>query len=79
MTVLYLHANRLRGPLPAALAALTRLRYLRVDGNAITGVLPPQLARLRLSDVRFGDNAWCHARTRIQAMQRYLYFNSAVP
>ncbi len=38
--------NFLVGPLPASLGALPRLQTLRVDGNQLSGALPPSLAAI---------------------------------
>ena len=40
--------NRLRGPLPAALALLTQLQTLRLSGNALSHTLPTALGQLTL-------------------------------
>ncbi|MFO7681211.1 MAG: leucine-rich repeat domain-containing protein [Chloroflexota bacterium] len=43
---LALFFNNLQGQLPAALAALPRLRVLDLHNNAITGSIPPEIGRL---------------------------------
>ena len=56
--------NGLAGRLPAELARLTELRELRVGDNPqLTGILPPTLTELELTDLHYAGTGLCSADT----------------
>ena len=59
-----LYQNRLAGAIPASLGRLSRLKYLRLQGNdGLTGPIPPELGDL--SELQTLILKWNHLRTTI--------------
>lgn len=63
VTSLDLSSNGLRGPLPAAVAELSRLRVLRVGDNPLSGPIPQLFKDLALEEFRFGGTELCVPRS----------------
>lgn len=57
LTVLYLHNNNLRGPLPPELSNWTAIEYLALQKNGISGTLPAAWSKMKnLKKLRLYEN-----------------------
>ncbi|CAB9526077.1 leucine Rich Repeat [Seminavis robusta] len=57
ITELQLRGNGLNGPLPTELASLTALELINFEGNQLTGSIPVELFRNKLSSLQFANNS----------------------